>query len=280
MVGIGKSSASIRKLLLIPVVINAILAILSPHYNLIFYIDSSYLYHRGQLFILTAAITYFYFIYGLVLVIKQRRRLAKQEFILLHIFAVLSMLGGLFQSIFYGILLMWSSVAFSLIIVYIYLQQRMVNLDDLTGAWSRSFFEYYVSNNIRHGDNKKMGIIYVDIDGLKRINDIYGHIEGDHAIKIIIEIIKNLIRKSDFIVRMGGDEFLIVLNCELREDLENTIDRIQASLSEYNESSEKEYKLECSFGADIFDSRYDNIEKFIHHIDTLMYENKKNKTRC
>lgn len=264
-------------LLLIPLAINIVITLLSPKYKFIFFIDSSNVYQRGQLFFVSAAITYFYFIYGLILLISNRRKIVKHEFVPLLIFTIMPIIGGLFQTLFYGVLLMWSSAAFSLIILYFYLQQRIVQLDDLTGAWNRNSFEYYITKSLKQKSSINIGIIYADIDDLKQINDMYGHIEGDFAIKTAIEIIESSIRKNDIVVRMGGDEFIVVLECWSNEALENTIKRIEASLLLYNENSGKGYKIECSFGADIFNSNHSSIEQFLHHIDTLMYRNKKVK---
>ncbi|MCM1565376.1 MAG: diguanylate cyclase [Dehalobacter sp.] len=262
-------------ILLIPVIISVLLTLLSPVYNFSFYIDSSNVYHRGPLFNINAAITYFYIIIGFILIAKNRRKIVKQEFVPLCIFSVLPIIGGVVQTLFYGTLLMWSGTAFSLVIVYIFLQQRMVHLDALTGVWNRGSFDHYITQRLKQKDNDKFGIIYFDIDGLKNINDSYGHVEGDLAIKTSIEIIKKVIRKNDIIVRMGGDEFIIILDCESNADLEKTIDRIKTSFSQYNNSSGKRYKLGCSFGADIFNSDYSSMEQFLRHVDNLMYEDKR-----
>lgn len=272
--------ATVRKsniILLIPVMVSIVLTLLSPVYNFSFYIDSSNVYHRGPLFNINAAITYFYIFYGFILIVQNRRKIVKQEFVPLCIFSVLPIIGGLVQTLFYGTLLMWSGTAFSLVIVYIFLQQRMVHLDALTGVWSRGSFDYYISQRLKQKNNDRFGVIYFDIDKLKNINDSFGHVEGDLAIKTSIAIIKNAIRKNDIIVRMGGDEFLIILDCESNADLEKTINRINASFLEHNKNSGKGYKLECSFGADIFNSDYSSIEQFLRHVDNLMYENKRDK---
>ena len=277
---VGSDEATVKKsniILLIPVIVSIVLTLLSPIYNFSFYIDSSNVYHRGPFFNINAAITYLYIIYGFILIVKNRRKIVKQEFVPLCIFSVLPIIGGLVQTLFYGTLLMWSGTAFSLVIVYIFLQQRMVHLDALTGVWNRGSFDYYISQRLKQKNNDKLGIIYFDIDGLKNINDSYGHVEGDLAIKTSIAIIKRVIRKNDIIVRMGGDEFVIILECESNVDLEKTINRINASFSQYNKDSGKSYKLGCSFGADIFNSDYSSIEQFLRHVDNLMYENKRDK---
>ena len=263
--------------LLIPVAFNAVITCLSPFYGWVFYINSSNLYHRGEFFIVSSVITYFYLLYSLALILKQRKKIIKQEFFPLFIFGILPIIGGLFQTLFYGVLLMWSCSAFSLSIVYIFLQQRMVHLDVLTGAWTRESFDGYVLQRMKQRIDIKFGAIYLDFDGLKQINDEFGHFEGDCAIKDTIQLIKSLLRKTDVVARLGGDEFIIIIDCESSEVLEKMVERISLQLSEYNEKSGKAYNLACSFGIDIFNSSFNSIEQFLRHLDTLMYSNKKKK---
>lgn len=270
-------SAKERILLLTPVILNSFLALLSPIFGWIFFITSSNLYLRGSFFIVSAGITYFYLLYALTLIEKNKDQIMKHEFLPMLGVGILPILGGLAQTLFYGILLMWSSTAFSLVLVYIFLQQRMIHLDYLTGAWTRESLNNFMSRKLKKGVDAVFGAIYLDIDGLKQINDQFGHLEGDIAIQTTIDLIKTTLRKTDVIARVGGDEFIIVVNCKSMDTLEKMIERIKAKLIAYNKKSGKEYHLECSFGADVFHSSESSIEQFIHKIDALMYSDKKRK---
>ena len=194
-------------------------------------------------------------------------------------FVILPSIGGLFQSLIYGILLMWSSCAFSLVLVYIFLQQRMIHLDSLTGAWTKGSLDFYMSRRSKQFSRESFGAILIDFDNLKEVNDKYGHIEGDCALKTFIEIIRNVLRKSDILVRIGGDEFIIIMDCDSNCILEKTIERINKSLAIYNDNSGKEYMLGCSSGSDVFSEKYNSIEQFLRHVDILMYDNKKLKKK-
>lgn len=261
----------------IPVIANAILVVLSPFFKFVFYIDGINTYHRGNYFWISFVIIYGYMILMMLLIIRNRQKLGKGEFILLHIFSSFPLIGGIIQALFYGVLLMWSSTAFALILMYSYLQQRMVQLDHLTGAWNRASFDFYIKNRMTQKCDTKLGIIYCDIDNLKQINDEYGHIEGDYAIKMTTQLIRESIRKTDIVVRMGGDEFIIVLECDFNNILDKTIERIEKKFFIYNEKSMKPYELYCSLGADELNQDYNSIEQFLHHVDCLMYENKNRK---
>jgi diguanylate cyclase (GGDEF)-like protein len=218
--------------------------------------------------------------YSLCIIIKNHKKIIKEENTPLILFSIFSIIGGIVQTLFYGVLLMWSSAAFSFIIVYIFLQKRMIQLDKLTGAWTRVSFGQYVLQRANHVNNwGDFGVIFIDLDGLKNIYDTYGHLEGDHAIKTAVKLIRNSLRKTDIIARFGGDEFVVVLDSITIEEINNIINEINEQFEAYNTTSGKEYKIEYSYGADIFNSNYRNIDHFLNHVDNLMYIRKGDKKK-
>jgi len=118
----------------------------------------------------------------------------------------------------------------------------------------------------------------VDIDNLKKINDGYGHIEGDYVIRIIGKIIKNSLRENDYAGRVGGDEFLFFINDEKSKDIFKIIYRIKENLKIENENNNKDYNISFSYGILRYDSDlYDDIDEYFNEIDKKMYKNKKLK---
>lgn len=261
----------------IPLIINFIIVFLSPFFGFAFFVNQDNVYYRGSLFLLAAAITYFYLICSLVLILLYRKNVLKQDFLPLFIWSILPLIGGLLQSLFYGLLLMWSCAAFSFIIVYSLLQQRMIHIDRMTGVWTRDSFDNYIATIDLLNDTDKLGVIFLDIDGLKHINDKFGHLEGDYAIKTSTKLIERAIRKNDIVARFGGDEFVILLDGASKPILEKVIERIKEGFREYNETSHKSYRLECSIGGDIMNADFNSFDQFLHHVDNLMYCNKKSK---
>lgn len=270
-------SKSMKYVLIIPVIINTILVLLSPVLKLVYYIDEFNVYHRGPWFVVSAIITYFYFFVAFIVIYVNRRKLIRADYIPMMIFGLLPIIGGIIQSFFYGLLLMWSSTAFSLVIVYLYLQQRLIQLDHLTKVWTRGSFDDYIIKRLKSQKHEEFGAIYLDMDGLKTINDQYGHNEGDLVIASTIEIIRHLIQPNDIIARMGGDEFIILVNTTDKAVLDQLIDSFNQAIDQINQQQKKDYQISCSFGADIYSTNFNSIEKFIKHIDELMYESKKNK---
>ncbi|SHE91099.1 MULTISPECIES: GGDEF domain-containing protein [Caloramator] len=118
-----------------------------------------------------------------------------------------------------------------------------------------------------------ISIIYVDLNNLKMINDNYGHSEGDKAIIRISKIFKQSVKKDDFVVRLGGDEFLIVLLNSDEKNAEKIIEVINEKINVLNLSSRVELSISC--GVATYTQEYINIEDFINEADRRMYENKK-----
>ncbi len=154
----------------------------------------------------------------------------------------------------------------------------LASTDYLTGVANRmyglGYLEKQMSMNKRN--NAQLSVCFVDLNDLKKINDKHGHDQGDEAIKTSSEIMHNALRESDMVIRLGGDEFLLVLpNCTLGEA--STIwNRIAAGLEEYNENSGKPYALKLSHGFALYgrDSTL-SVDELITIADNEMYKDKK-----
>jgi diguanylate cyclase (GGDEF)-like protein len=273
----ARKKVSQRSLIIIfiPVIINAILSALSPFFNLYFHIDAQGVYTRGPFFEVSIAITYSYFIVSMIHIFMNKNKLMINELLLLMIFNFIPVVGAILQSLFYGILLAWSSAGFALVIVYIYLQERLVHLDIMTGSWTRRSFDYYMEKRLKQKHVEPFGGIFFDIDHLKKINDQYGHAEGDYAITEIVSRIKGLIKSNEIIARLGGDEFIIITEEKDYKRLELLIKDIELSLSVFNENSDKPYELSCSYGYGIYSEDFKSIDQFLRYIDHRMYQSKR-----
>ncbi len=124
-----------------------------------------------------------------------------------------------------------------------------------------------------------VGAIFVDVDKLKEINDVHGHLEGDFAIRTSVELIRAALRKTDVIGRFGGDEFVVVFHDMDRVMMDKLIERIERNFLEFNRCTKKAYCLECSFGGDIFDPEKDTMDSFLQRVDQIMYSNKQQKKK-
>ena len=154
----------------------------------------------------------------------------------------------------------------------------LASTDYLTGVANRMYGLGYLEKQMSMSkrNNAQLCVCFVDLNNLKRINDEHGHDEGDEAIKTSSEIMHNALRDSDMVIRLGGDEFLLVLpNCIMDEALV-IWDRIAASTEEYNENSGKPYELKLSHGFALYgrDSSL-SVDELITIADNEMYKEKR-----
>jgi diguanylate cyclase (GGDEF)-like protein len=266
-------------LLYIPILIIAVLTIISFFNNNMFYIDGNNIYHRGKLFFMLPVMTYFYFAYTFAYLIIKRKMIRKNEYIPLVVFAFPPFIGGLIQSMFYGLSLLWSTTI-SLLIVFINIQNNQLNTDYLTGLYNRRQLDKYLTEQVKNSiRNNTIAGIMIDVNSFKMINDVYGHIIGDQALEYTGKILKKSIRKDDFIARYGGDEFAIIIEVEQHSDLENAVNRIRENTEQFNAQKITPYNIDFSIGYDIFDLKSGmTIKQFLKNIDNLMYKDKRSRS--
>lgn len=134
--------------------------------------------------------------------------------------------------------------------------------------WSRS--------SAPRSARKRALLLFIDIDGLKRINDALGHDGGDDAIRSMATVLRRTFRDSDIVARLGGDEFVAFL--PEAEDALTPERRLQEALSLENMRSECEYVLAASVGAVTFDpATAEMLEELIQRADALMYDQKRRR---
>ncbi len=154
--------------------------------------------------------------------------------------------------------------------------------DQLTGINNRRGFldsvQSYVNSSYNEG--KHAMIVFADMDNLKQVNDIYGHKNGDFAIKSIANILKKSFDEDDIIGRIGGDEFVAFAfldDTERPQAIRNTIAALSKDL---NDTCGKPYYIDISLGVYTFTCTPSiSIEEILHNADEALYENKKNKRK-
>lgn len=263
-----------------PIILNTSLVLLTPFFKFDFYISNYNVYQRGPLFFTPFVISYFYLLCGFITIYRNKKALNRMEFLPLILFGIFPTAASLIQFAVYGPLLMWSSISFSLIILYLYLQQQMLHIDYLTGAWTRKKLYSYLNSRINQKKSKNFSIVLIDMDDFKKINDTFGHNEGDKALITLVNTTKNIIGNKNSITRYGGDEFILLLNVYTKQEVETIIKKISDALTEYIKHSNLPYNLNFSYGYDFYDfNKYYDISEYIDHVDKLMYKYKNSKRK-
>lgn len=155
--------------------------------------------------------------------------------------------------------------------------------DALTNLPNRRFLEKALMNQLNEIErqHKIMLVMFLDLDGFKKINDEFGHVAGDHVLKVIAKRLSFCLFKNDTLIRLGGDEFLICATIDNDNDIENIIDIITEKLTK---SIEKAIKFEdidlfVSTSIGVAQSNHDghNINDLIEIADQRMYDQKKSR---
>ncbi len=153
--------------------------------------------------------------------------------------------------------------------------------DDLTGLFNRRgllkqaapYFDF------ARRQKEKLLLLFIDLDGMKRINDEFGHNEGDNALIQTARILNSSFRSTDIIARLGGDEFTVLVT-DLNASKEEAITRLNDNLKAYNATEKRGHKLAFSIGvATLEPERMACFEELLEQADQAMYEQKRMKRR-
>lgn len=150
--------------------------------------------------------------------------------------------------------------------------QDKLYIDPVTGVYNRRYFE----DEIRNMQNSA-GVSMIDLDDFKLYNDIYGHDMGDQVLCIVADVIKDCIRKTDKLIRYGGDEFLLILSDMVRGTLRGKLLQIQEAIENATIPNCPRLKLTASIGGVI--SEDGKIDEAIAKADQLMYKAKEHKAQ-
>ncbi|HVR43862.1 MAG TPA: GGDEF domain-containing protein [Thermoanaerobaculia bacterium] len=147
--------------------------------------------------------------------------------------------------------------------------------DDLTKAYNRRFFESYLDEEIER--SRRYGtffsIIFLDLDELKRVNDLYGHLAGSRTLQEVAKRILSAVRAIDKVVRFGGDEFCIILPQTDQEQARAVANRVRKSVIEsaFRIEPDVQVDITASFGIATFPVHAATKEDLIRQADAAMY---------
>jgi len=153
-------------------------------------------------------------------------------------------------------------------------------LDELTGLYNRRGFIALASQNIElaRRENRGLVLLYCDFDGLKAINDTFGHSLGDIALVDTANILKRTFRPSDILARVGGDEFAVLAVGVEEKDQPLLVRKIEDNVRRYNLSGALGFDISLSIGSAYFDPQNPcTLEELIDRADRAMYEAKARK---
>jgi diguanylate cyclase len=154
--------------------------------------------------------------------------------------------------------------------------------DALTGVYSRMAYDERITQEISRWNRYQARFSYaiLDIDHFKRINDNYGHNAGDKALKIVAQLMQKYVRQSDYVFRIGGEEFVLMMTETALEDAATIVDKMRKGIAESSFHFKGE-PVSLTLSAGITETREnDNVEEIYVRADKALYQAKNAGRNC
>jgi diguanylate cyclase (GGDEF)-like protein len=156
--------------------------------------------------------------------------------------------------------------------------KQQANHDALTGLANRMLLDDRLDRSIEHARRcgTKVGVVMIDLDHFKPVNDMYGHAVGDRLLVAAAARLRESVRTSDTVARYGGDEFVLVIeNVHNREDVERVVASVQAKLSIPVVDGDRILRFAASIGISLYPDDAVDASALLRHADEAMYAAKK-----
>jgi diguanylate cyclase (GGDEF)-like protein len=277
---INKNNARIKKFLAIVAGImglNILIMVLNFSQNFYFYIDPDNTFMDGSLYLVRFYLSYIAILMIIVDLLLSAKYLKSVHISLVVFFAILVGVGAALDMIFTGGHLIWAFFTGGLLYGYFYIIRSDTTQDSTTGIGNRSSFTEFIDRVARMNTKQSYAMALFDINGLKKINETHGPEAGDRALAEMAEILKKCSRQSDFIARIGGDEFLIAIKAKF--DIEKLLARVLRTLETYNQKPDRPYTLSISYGYATYTTKTDDtsIDEFLQRLNGLVFQHKKDQ---
>ena len=270
-----------RRLCFIPVVVSVLFISIAYVTNPLFWINENNELN-ALYFPLMIAVPSLYliagFIFSVAYALRSELREEKRRYLVIGSVPFGVMAFGMIQVVAlnaptfcFGCTIMW---------LWFYIQntKALISVDDLTHLNNRGQINRYLEQ-IRYSEDSRVIILMIDIDRFKGINDRYGHAEGDRALVIVSDALRQTCAKinaSVFLGRYGGDEFTIIIQNPIDEDhTERLITLLRNNLAEKRQENSLPYELDVSIGYDEVTDGNDSVYACMNRADEKLYIDKR-----
>lgn len=243
-------------------------------------------YERGPVFIIQYVIIYAYIFFSaaqtLLFALKPENSLDRLKYLVLASFPIIPAACGLVQYFMWRFPIACCGLTMATFILYLAELSSQVSIDSLTDINNRKEFMKILQRNINSlDDEEKLYIFMLDLDDFKSINDTYGHLEGDTALKIFANVLKQsclLGKRKTICGRFGGDEFALMSVISKEDNIESLISDMDSELEKGNSKIESNYKISYSYGySEMTKDDKKQLKELIELADNNLYDNKKKK---
>ena len=251
----------------LPLYANIIICIASFWSDLIFVIDAENQYFRGDLFFIPTFVSMVYFIHIGLAIWKNRSKVSKADEVMLFMIFILPIVSTTVQIMQPNLLLIWPSIAITLLLYYIHTLELQFDFDLHTQIKNRSAFEKHLNTL----ENRKNVTLFVfDLNNLKKTNDTHGHAAGDALIQMAAKILNKHFDANGEVFRIGGDEFCAICPVLSSDEVVIKLKAIMEDIQQAHFSSS--IHLSLAYGYSHYDiSRDATIAAALSRADDAMY---------
>ena len=268
----------------IPFGISVFFIATTPWTKLVFWIDSATNLVKGPLYgVLMFLLFGYVIVFGLlsfIFFLRTQNDFAKEQYFLISLYTIPVLIGTFIHYFYLSLPTFSLGFTIATLIIYIFQMRDMISQDALTGLMNRRQGERFFNEQIHkineepHSTIDCLYLFMMDLNRFKSINDTYGHTEGDKALVVTAEVLKEAcshIRRRCIMSRFGGDEFVIGV-VFTPEEAHLLHDKIKSLIEKKNDELNLPYKISISIGFTYYKKNLENFTNFYANADKLMYE--------
>lgn len=267
----------------VPLAALIVLAVSSAFNGCLFFIDGSAQYRRGPLFFMQIIISYGYIaaiaVRRIYLALFGSKHEQQSDLLSVITLAGVTVFCGVLQAAMEGVPIAVIGIVFSFLILYINSLQMLISTDNLTGIKNRrAIIRIIEEETAALNYRERLYFLFIDIDFFKRINDVYGHSEGDRVLKMVASVLKDIcIDSGGICARYGGDEFAVLQKLDYSGDISALCRKICSEVKRKSEEENLAYTVSVSVGCAEYTDRNQTVQDLVSSADDNMYDNKMKK---
>ncbi|MBR2549024.1 MAG: GGDEF domain-containing protein [Clostridiales bacterium] len=217
---------------------------------------------------------------SLIRALRKENYAVRTPYLVCAFYPVIISIAGIFQVVWITAPMFCFGCTIMMLYVYIISLNDQVSIDELTRLNNRTQLKkYVVGESSKQGSEKvKRYVLMIDLNKFKYINDQYGHVEGDHALKRAADALKSACADNTlktFIARYGGDEFIIITKTDNEELVKELCSDIKATLIRLNDEAGADYELTASIGYASYCGDVTEFQTALAKADEALYRDKR-----
>lgn len=280
------ADAKKRMLSLVPAALLTIMTLCTAKWHFFFYVDADGIYQKGPFYGLIIPFVYIYILmiaFRIITMFPQKKYYAfRGRLEMVTGVVVFPLIAGVLQAFYTGISIVCFGLTLGIIQVFTAFLTNRITMDELTQVNNRTklvqFLENYMESH-QAEEETNLHFFMIDLDDFKKINDTYGHVEGDEALIRTANVLKRTMAgHPGILARYGGDEFCIAGEME-QSQAEDLIKNIYKNLEQANKMAACPYNIGMSIGCTQFTKEVRTIPDLVNSADEDLYRRKGEKKR-